>query len=146
MKKNKGLVLVLGGAGFIGSHLVDALIKNNYKVRVLDNLAPPTHNGKLPAWFNKKAEFVKGDVRKRQDLIRAMVGVDFIFHLAAYRINIPRHQSMDISKLKSLGWAPNHFIEENVSEYVDWVRSFPEAKAFFKKSQVSMGKKGIIKV
>ncbi|MEK9186270.1 MAG: NAD-dependent epimerase/dehydratase family protein [Patescibacteria group bacterium] len=80
----KGLVLVTGGAGFIGSHLVDGLIGAGYAVRVLDNLAPPTHNGKLPEWFNKKSEFIKGDVRERKDLEKSLAGVDYVFHLAAY--------------------------------------------------------------
>lgn len=80
----KGLVLVTGGAGFIGSHLVDALISDGYRVRVLDNLAPPTHNGKLPDWFNHKAKFLKGDVKLRKDWLKALRGVDYVFHLAAY--------------------------------------------------------------
>lgn len=84
LKNSKELVLVTGGAGFIGSHLVDRLIKSNYRVRVLDNLTPPTHNGTLPSWFNKKAEFIRGDVRRRADLAKALTGVDYIFHLAAY--------------------------------------------------------------
>ncbi len=83
MPKNN-LVLVTGGAGFIGSHLVDALIENGYRVRVLDNLQPPTHNGKLPDWFNKKAKFMKGDVRNKKDWEKALRGVSYVFHLAAY--------------------------------------------------------------
>jgi dTDP-L-rhamnose 4-epimerase len=82
--KQKELVLVTGGAGFIGSHLVDALISKGYKVRVLDNLSPPSHNGKLPGWFNKKAEFVKGDVRVKNDWTVALKEVDYVIHLAAY--------------------------------------------------------------
>lgn len=82
--KQKELVLVTGGAGFIGGHLVDALTQKGYRVRVLDNLAPPTHNGKLPDWFNKKAEFVKGDVRKRNDWLKSLKNVDCVFHLASY--------------------------------------------------------------
>jgi len=84
VKKNKGLVLVAGGAGFIGSHLVDALIERGYVVRVFDNLLPPSHNGKLPTWFNKKAEFIKGDVRVKKDWEKALAGVKYVFHLAAY--------------------------------------------------------------
>lgn len=80
----KELVLVTGGAGFIGSHLVDALIKEGLSVRVLDNLAPPTHNNKLPSWFNKKAEFIKRDVRWKKDWLRSLVNVNYIFHLASY--------------------------------------------------------------
>ncbi|MFZ2202571.1 MAG: NAD-dependent epimerase/dehydratase family protein, partial [Microgenomates group bacterium] len=77
-------VLVTGGVGFIGSHLIDALIDRGYRVRVLDNLAPPTHNGKLPDWFNPKAKFIKGDVCRKKDLAAALRGVDYVFHLAAY--------------------------------------------------------------
>ena len=77
-------ILVTGGAGFIGSHLVDALISIGYRVRVLDSLAPPTHNGKLPKWFNRKAQFIRGDVREKKDWIRSLKGVDYVFHLAAY--------------------------------------------------------------
>lgn len=77
-------ILVTGGAGFIGSHLVDRLVKEGYAVRVLDSLSPPAHNGKLPPWFNKKAEFIKGDVRNRKDWEKALKGVSYIFHLAAY--------------------------------------------------------------
>ena len=88
MKNNKNnkkeLVLVTGGAGFIGSHIVDALIKDEYKVRVLDNLAPPAHNGSLPNWFNKKAEFIKGDVRNKKDWQKALKNVDYVFHIAGY--------------------------------------------------------------
>lgn len=83
-KKDKSLVLVAGGAGFIGSHLVDALIKNGYAVRVLDALLPPSHNGKLPEWFNKKAKFIKGDVCVKKDWGEALKGVSYVFHLAAY--------------------------------------------------------------
>lgn len=83
-QKNKERILVTGGAGFIGSHLTDALIRGGYRVRVMDALLSPTHNGKLPEWFNRKAQFFKGDVRKKSDWARALKGVDSVFHLAAY--------------------------------------------------------------
>ncbi len=80
----KKLVLVTGGAGFIGSHLVDALIADGYPVRILDNLSEPTHDGTMPDWINKKAEFIHGDVREKKDWIKALTGVSYVFHLAAY--------------------------------------------------------------
>lgn len=77
-------ILVTGGAGFIGSHLVDALVKKGYQVRVLDNLDSQTLNGgKLPAYFNKEAEFIKGDIRSKKDFKKAIEGVEIIYHLAA---------------------------------------------------------------
>ena len=77
-------ILVTGGAGFIGSHLVDGLIAKGYSVRVMDNLYRQIHpSGKLPEYFNKRAEFVKGDVTRRRDWLRALDGVDAVFHFAS---------------------------------------------------------------
>lgn len=76
-------VLVTGGAGFIGSHLVDELVRNKYKVRVLDIFEEQVHQGKKPDYLNKKCEYIKGDVRKPKDLKKAMEGVNVVFHLAA---------------------------------------------------------------
>lgn len=77
-------VLITGGAGFIGSHLTDHLIKKGYKVRILDNLHPQIHpTGKPPAYLNKKAEFIKGDVTSKNDWRKGLNGVDAVFHFAA---------------------------------------------------------------
>ena len=78
-------VLVTGGAGFIGSHTVDALIEDGYKVRVYDNLNPQVHGerSKKPGYLHPDAEFIKGDVRDRSHLYRAIKNVDFIIHDAA---------------------------------------------------------------
>lgn len=75
--------LVTGGAGLIGSHIVDLLIENDHEVRILDNLAKPTHLQGKPAWINPQAEFMVGDVRERADLDRALQSVDWVFHQAA---------------------------------------------------------------
>lgn len=100
-------ILVTGGAGFIGSHLVDGLIEKGYEVRVLDNLYPQIHpNGKLPAYFNKKAQFIKGDVTERKDWIKALDGVDAIFHLAAaVGVGQSMYEVEHYVKVNSLGTA-----------------------------------------
>ena len=76
------VVLVTGGAGFIGSHLVDALLAAGERVRVIDNLDPLAHpDGRPPAHLPGEAELVVGDVRDRAALERALEGVDRVFHL-----------------------------------------------------------------
>ncbi len=76
-------ILVTGGAGFIGSHLVDALIKQNHTVRVLDILEEQVHEGKRPSYLNPNAEYLWGDVRDRQALRTALQSVEVVFHEAA---------------------------------------------------------------
>ncbi len=77
-------VLVTGGAGFIGSFIVDALVRKGYKVRVLDNLDPQVHpEGKVPDHLSKEAEFQKGDIRDYEALRRALDGVQYVIHQAA---------------------------------------------------------------
>ncbi len=76
------MVLVTGGAGFIGSHLVDLLVAAGERVRVLDNLDPLAHpGGELPGHMNAVAEVQVGDLRDRGAVDRALDGVDRVFHL-----------------------------------------------------------------
>src|SRR5438105_3172930 len=76
-------VLVSGGAGFIGSHLTDALIEQGHRVRVLDLLVPQVHGAGAAQYLNPKAEFVHGDVCNSQTVQRVLEGVDAVFHQAA---------------------------------------------------------------
>lgn len=82
-------ILVTGGAGFIGSHTVDALIKKGYSVRILDSLAKPVHMFGKPIYLNKEAEFVIGDVRNRRSWEKSLKGIDAVYHLAAYQDYLP---------------------------------------------------------
>lgn len=78
-------VLVTGGAGFIGSHLVDALVAAGHAVRVLDSLDPQVHGpgAARPAYLHPAAELHVGDVRDRAAVRRALGGVEAVFHQAA---------------------------------------------------------------
>lgn len=86
MKNNEKLVLITGGAGFIGSHLVKQLVKYGYRVRVLDALSVQVH-GQVPgplSWLeNDSIEFIRGNVCDKASLESALQGVDSIVHLAA---------------------------------------------------------------
>lgn len=78
-------ILVTGGAGFVGSHLVDTLVERGDRVRILDNLDPQVHGPARtpPSWLNPEAELIQGDVRSAEDWRRAVRGVDVVYHLAA---------------------------------------------------------------
>ncbi len=77
--------LVTGGAGFIGSHTVDALLARGYEVRVLDLLTPPVHDGSVPSYVPPEVEFVRGDVTDPPTMLRALDGVSIVYHMAAYQ-------------------------------------------------------------
>jgi nucleoside-diphosphate-sugar epimerase len=91
---SKGIMyLVTGGAGFIGSHIVETLVKQKRPVRVIDNLCSGTRDN-LKAVINK-VEFIKGDIRDVKTVQRAMRGVKYVLHQAALTsvpksINNPR--------------------------------------------------------
>ena len=76
-------VLVTGGAGFVGSHTVDALLRAGHSVRVFDNLTEQVHPQGLPAYLAKNVEFQQGDMRDLEAVRQAIDGVDVIYHLAA---------------------------------------------------------------
>lgn len=81
-------VIVTGGAGFIGSHMVDLLVKNNYKVTVIDNLA----NGRLDniKHHKGKVEFINADIGNYEiNLDEYFKNVDYVFHYAALADIVP---------------------------------------------------------
>lgn len=79
-------VLITGGAGFIGSHLSDALLQQGHEVTLLDLLHPQVHGAeqRLPDYLNPDAVFIRADVRDGRSVSAALTGKTIIFHFAAY--------------------------------------------------------------
>jgi dTDP-L-rhamnose 4-epimerase len=107
LSHQKKRALVTGGAGLIGSHIVDLLQTQGWSVRILDNLEPQTHRDGKPPWLQAAiqngAEFIEGDMRDREVVESALGGIDVVFHEAAYGGYMP-----EISKylaVNSLGTA-----------------------------------------
>lgn len=83
-------ILITGGAGFIGSHTADLLLKKGYQVRVLDNLSEPVHSDQQwPDYLDNKVERMLGSVAEINDWRQALDGVDGVIHLAAYQDLLP---------------------------------------------------------
>jgi len=81
-------VLITGGAGFIGSHTADRLLKQGYEVRVLDSLQKPIHNA-IPEYLDERIEFIAGSATDVRALTEALQGVDYVYHLAAFQDYLP---------------------------------------------------------
>jgi dTDP-L-rhamnose 4-epimerase len=84
MATHQKRALVTGGAGLIGSHIVDLLLREGWTVRILDNLEPNTHKFGKPAWVNPAAEFRQGNVQDYETMRAALTDIDVVFHEAAY--------------------------------------------------------------
>lgn len=83
MENNVQKILVTGGAGFIGSHLVDALMERGFQVKVVDNLSNGSLNN-LQRWLNNpNFELIQGDLKKPDVASRSVEDVRVVFHLAA---------------------------------------------------------------
>lgn len=104
------LVLITGGAGFIGSHTSDALIREGYRVRILDCLDQQIHGttGKFPAYVNPHVECIRGDVCNPDDVKRALDGVSAVYHFASLTgvgqsmYNIKNYTDINVSGTASL--------------------------------------------
>ncbi|MCU1242312.1 MAG: NAD-dependent epimerase/dehydratase family protein [Candidatus Acidoferrum typicum] len=82
-------VLITGGAGFIGSHLVDRFLKEGFQVRVLDSLDRKVHPSGQATHLPREVDFIRGDVTDRDTLLAALKDVDVVSHQAAYQDYMP---------------------------------------------------------
>ena len=121
--------LVTGGAGFIGSHTVDALLARGYKVRILDNLSKPVHLIGKPDYIPGEVEFMLGDVRNKQDWLKALDGIDVVYQFAAYQDYLP-----DFSKFFHVNSVGTALLYELIVE-----NNFPVKKVIVASSQAVYG-------
>ena len=101
--------LVTGGAGQIGSHIVDALLRRGWEVTVLDSLDPVAHPGGLPPWVPDEVLFIRGDVTDPDAMAQALEGVQVVFHQAAYQGLLP-----DFTKFFQVNSAGTALIYETI--------------------------------
>ena len=101
-------VLITGGAGFIGSHLADELLRKGYRVRALDNLCPQVHgpDAVRPDYLDPEVELIEGDVRDADAVRRALDGIDAVYHLAAaVGVGQSMYEIANYTSLNNLGTA-----------------------------------------
>ena len=123
-------ILVTGGAGFIGSHTVDLLLRKGHAIRILDALEPPVHRAReVPGYVPPEAELLVGDVRDRAMWERALAGVEAVFHFAAYQDYLP-----DFSKFFHVNAAGTALLYEVAVE-----RRLPLQKVVVASSQAIYG-------
>lgn len=99
------LVLVTGGAGFIGSHLVKRLLDRGYRVRVLDNLS----FGKLE-WIDPRAEFIQGDIQDLDTCKEVCFGVKGVFHAAAMSRAGPSFDAVELCTFQNIVGTQNMLV------------------------------------
>ncbi len=129
------LVLVTGGAGFIGSHLVDELIARGHQVRVLDNLRNGSLENLSRAKHTGRLEFVQGDVTDLHTSEQVVAGVHAVYHLACLGVRHSLHSPLENARVNSLGTLSileackkqgvSRFVYVSTSEIYGRVRDFP---------------------
>lgn len=104
----KQRILITGGAGFIGSHVADELLRHGYEVAAFDCLLPQVHGeaGQRPEYLASEVELINGDLRDRDAIKRALRGVDAVYHLAA-RVGVGQsmYQIADYTEANNTGTA-----------------------------------------
>jgi dTDP-L-rhamnose 4-epimerase len=99
-------ILVTGGAGFIGSHLVDRLVEKGYQVRVFDNLESQVHGDKKPEYLNKEAEYIWDDVRNYEGFKKVLKDIDIVYHFAsAVGVGQSQYQVRKYVEINNIGTA-----------------------------------------
>ncbi len=120
--------LVTGGAGFIGSHLVERLLQEGFEVTVLDKLVAQVHGRRgTPSYLDARATFLKGDIADRGVVRQALAEVDVVFHLAA-RVGVAQSMYEIARYTRDNVWATARFLEA-VVQHRSCIRRFVVASS-----------------
>jgi dTDP-L-rhamnose 4-epimerase len=101
-------ILITGGAGFIGSHLADELLRHGHRVRVLDSLSEQVHGSDVPrpSYLDPDIELIRGDVRDADAVRRALDDIDAVYHFAAaVGVGQSMYEIADYTSVNNLGTA-----------------------------------------
>ena len=101
-------ILITGGAGFIGSHLADELLKHGHRVRALDNLSEQVHgpDAERPAYLPSDVELIRGDTRDPAAVRRALQGIEAVYHFAAaVGVGQSMYEVAEYTSINNLGTA-----------------------------------------
>lgn len=106
-RSGQRIALITGGAGFIGSHLADELLREGYAVRVLDRLDPQVHqDGQRPEYLDDAVELIQGDVTDLATVMKALEGVDYVYHFAAkVGVGQSMYQIREYTNVNTIGTA-----------------------------------------
>jgi dTDP-L-rhamnose 4-epimerase len=118
-------VLITGGAGFVGSHLADALLGQGHSVRIFDSFSPQVHPNGRPDYLDSAVELVTGDMRDLEAVSRALRGVETVVHLAAA---VGVGQSM---------YEISHYMGANTQGTANLLQSILDSKAEIRKLVVA---------
>jgi UDP-glucose 4-epimerase len=128
-------ILVTGGAGFIGSHLVDELLKRGHTVTVLDNLRNGSLDRLASASTNPQFVFIKGDILQKSVCLEGCAGKDVVYHLACLGVRHSLHSPLENHKVNAEGTLRvleaarqkkvNKFFYISTSEVYGGIRTFP---------------------
>ena len=121
--------LITGGAGFIGSHTAEALLRRGCEVRILDSLEPRVHRGRWPRYLAAACDLVRGDVRDRQAVAAALEGIEVVCHFAAHQDYLP-----DFSRFFDVNATGTALVYELIVE-----RRLPVRKVIVASSQAAAG-------
>jgi UDP-glucose 4-epimerase len=132
---NKIEVLITGGAGFIGSHVVDRLLADGYRVRVMDNLCNGTLNNLSKAISHPEFSFIEGDILDPLACDQATAGVHYVFHLACLGVRNSIHSPFENHRVNAEGTLQvlaaakrnrtKHFFYISTSEIYGRTTAFP---------------------